>query len=278
MAVQERRELGTHLEGSISDRARTRFTRPGRRDNHAIMSICSRNKHLIDTGDADADVLGQKGFNLVIFDCDGVLVDSEVLSCRCLVEVLGRYGVPISLGEAFDRFLGRSSTAVEEYFLAITGSPLPLEFHSALYEYLSASYRSSLQLMPHIRAVLDAVDCAYCLASSSDADRVRMTLAVTGLDRYFGERVYTAAMVAHGKPAPDLFLLAAAKMRGCAAETLVIEDSVNGVVAGKAAGMTVWGFTGGSHYVDRDGSRLLSDAGADRVFNSMADLLPDRKA
>ena len=103
-----------------------------------------------------------------------------------------------------------------------------------------------------------------------------MTLSVAGLGRYFGDRVYTAAMVEQSKPAPDLFLYAAKKMSAPASKTLVIEDSVNGVAAGKAAGMTVWGFVGGSHYSGRDGRRLLSDAGADHVFESMADLISNK--
>lgn len=214
------------------------------------------------------------GFSLVIFDCDGVLVDSEVLSCRCLADELAGHGVNISLDEVFDRFLGRSSSAVQEYFLAVTGAPLPSSFGASLRRRLSTAYAESLRLIPHVRSVLESVDTPYCLASSSDPARVQMTLGVTELDRYFGDRVYTAAMVAHGKPAPDLFLLAATSMGADAATTLVIEDSVNGVLAGKAAGMTVWGFVGGSHHAERNSARLLADAGADRVFASMTDLLP----
>jgi HAD superfamily hydrolase (TIGR01509 family) len=215
-----------------------------------------------------------KDFDLLIFDCDGVLVDSEVLSCQCLVDVLGRYGVTVGLDEAFDRFLGRSSSAVEEYYLATTGSPLARQFGSELQAHLASSFRTSLQLIPHVRSVLDSINRPYCLASSSDGDRLRMTLSIAELEPYFGDRIYYAAMVARSKPAPDLFLFAAAEMGARAAQTLVIEDSVNGVLAGKAAGMTVWGFVGGSHYSGRDGRRLLAEAGADRVFGSMADFMP----
>jgi beta-phosphoglucomutase-like phosphatase (HAD superfamily) len=102
-----------------------------------------------------------------------------------------------------------------------------------------------------------------------------MTLSIAGLGDYFGDRIYSGSMVARGKPAPDLFLFAASEMGATAERTLVIEDSVNGVTAGKAAGMTVWGFVGGSHYAGRDGERLLADAGADRVFASMADFMPN---
>jgi beta-phosphoglucomutase-like phosphatase (HAD superfamily) len=91
------------------------------------------------------------------------------------------------------------------------------------------------------------------------------------LRAHFGERIYTAQMVEHGKPAPDLFLYAAAQMGASPARTLVIEDSISGVQAGKAAGMTVWGFVGGGHYGGRDGQAILSAAGADRVFARMSD-------
>jgi beta-phosphoglucomutase-like phosphatase (HAD superfamily) len=109
------------------------------------------------------------------------------------------------------------------------------------------------------------------VASSSDLDRVSFSLTRTGLAPYFGDRLFTSQMVARGKPAPDLFLYAADKMQAMPARTLVIEDSASGVAAAKAAGMQVWGFSGGSHYESRDGRGILRDAGADRVFDRMAD-------
>jgi HAD superfamily hydrolase (TIGR01509 family) len=214
-------------------------------------------------------------FDLVIFDCDGVLVDSEMLSCQCLIDVLGRYGVNVDRNEVFDRFLGRSFSAVEEYYLAATGRRLQGQFAADLHRSLELSFRASLQLVPHVRGMLDTMDGPYCLASSSDKERIQMTLSIAHLDGYFDGRIYSASMVERGKPAPDLFLAAAAGMDSSAAKTLVIEDSVNGVIAGKAAGMTVWGFVGGSHYAGRDGERLLTEAGADRVFASMADFMPN---
>ena len=111
----------------------------------------------------------------------------------------------------------------------------------------------------------------YCVASSSDLDRVRFSLELTGLAASFGQRLYTAQMVKHGKPAPDLFLFAAGKMAAEPRRTLVIEDSVSGVMAAKAAGMKVWGFVGGAHYRLADGSALLRQAGADRIFAAMTD-------
>lgn len=212
-------------------------------------------------------------FDLFIFDCDGVLVDSEVLSCQCLADVLGWHGVTIGLDEVFERFLGRASSAVAEYFLTQTGRPLPNEFRRQLRAHLAAVFERSLKLMPGVPAVLETIEKPYCLATSSDVDRIEMTLRVARIREYFGERVYSAAMVPNGKPAPDLFLHAASAMKADPRRTLVIEDSANGVLAGKRAGMTVWGFIGGSHYRNRDGRQLLGAAGADRIFGSMSELM-----
>jgi HAD superfamily hydrolase (TIGR01509 family) len=215
-------------------------------------------------------------FDLVIFDCDGVLVDSEVLSCRCVVDVLKSYGIAIDLEDVFERFLGRSSAVLDNYVAEQTGSPVPLDFRQRLNNRLTEIFEHSLQVMPDVPDVLTTMDQPFCLATSSDPERIGMTMRVSGLDRFFRGRIFTASMVEHGKPAPDLFLHAAKQMGTPPQRTLVVEDSVNGVLAGKSAGMTVWGFFGGSHYVDRDGERLLGEAGADRTFRSLNDLMAMR--
>jgi len=209
--------------------------------------------------------------DLVIFDCDGVLIDSEVLSCSCLAAVFAAYGIALSLDEVVERFLGRGFAAVSTYFRECTGRPLPESFVRDLRARQSQVFTSSLLPMPHVTNVLASLDRPYCLASSSDSERIRISLAVTGLDRFFEKRIFTAAMVERAKPAPDLFLLAADRMGVPPAQTLVVEDSVNGLLAAKAAGMVAWGFTGGSHYAGRDMAPLLRAAGADRVFHSMAE-------
>ena len=122
-----------------------------------------------------------------------------------------------------------------------------------------------------MKSVLEGLRIPHCVASSSDVDRVSFSLALTGLAPHFDTRLYTSQMVPRGKPAPDLFLYAAERMQVDPRRSLVIEDSVSGVKAGKAAGMTVWGFVGGSHYQSRDGKAILGEAGADRVFGRMAD-------
>ena len=208
--------------------------------------------------------------DLIIFDCDGVLIDSEVLSCRCLSEVLARYGVNLAVDQAQDLFLGRSVTAVREHYDAL-GHSIPEQFPAELRTSIRAAFDSSLCPIEGVNSVLEDLLIPHCVASSSDVDRVSFSLALTGLARHFGTRLYTSQMVERGKPAPDLFLHAAERMEVAPHRTLVIEDSVSGVKAGKAAGMTVWGFVGGSHYQSRDGKAILGAAGADRVFERMAD-------
>jgi HAD superfamily hydrolase (TIGR01509 family) len=208
--------------------------------------------------------------DLIIFDCDGVLVDSEVLSCRCLSETLAAYGIDLGVDQALDLFLGRSVTSVLQHYQAL-GHAIPEQFAAELKAGVHAAFLSSLCPIEGVKSVLEGLRVPHCVASSSDADRVSFSLALTGLAPYFDARLYTSQMVPRGKPAPDLFLFAAERMQVDPHRALVIEDSVSGVRAGKAAGMTVWGFVGGSHYQSRDGNAILREAGADRVFGRMAD-------
>jgi HAD superfamily hydrolase (TIGR01509 family) len=208
--------------------------------------------------------------DLIIFDCDGVLVDSEVLSCRCLSDVLAGYGISLGLDQALDLFLGRSMTAVLDHYKTI-GRLDPEQFSAELRAGVRAAFLSALCPIEGVSSVLEGLHTPHCVASSSDVDRVSFSLSLTGLASHFDGRLYTSQMVERGKPAPDLFLHAAERMQADPGRTLVIEDSISGVRAGKAAGMTVWGFVGGSHYQSRDGKAILCEAGADRVFGRMAD-------
>ena len=208
--------------------------------------------------------------DLVIFDCDGVLVDSEMLSCRCLTEVLATYGISLGLDQALDLFLGRSISAVFEHYRAL-GRTIPEQFSAELGAGVRTALIAALRPIEGVDSVLKDLQVPHCVASSSDIERVSLSLSLTGLAPHFETRLYTSQMVKRGKPAPDLFLHAAERMRADPRRTLVIEDSVSGVTAGKAAGMTVWGFVGGSHYRARDGKAILLEAGADRVFGRMAD-------
>ncbi len=214
---------------------------------------------------------GRPDPDLIIFDCDGVLVDSELLSCRCLSEVLAEFGLVLSEEQALELFLGRSTKAVEQHYRDL-GHPLTDAFLPRFKSRVLENFAASLAPIPGVVAVISGLTVPFCVASSSDLDRVSLSLEVTGLRAHFAARIYTAQMVRHGKPAPDLFLHAAESMRAQPSRTLVIEDSISGVQAGKAAGMTVWGFVGGGHYRTRDGRAILSAAGADRVFAHMSDL------
>src|ERR1700754_2493541 len=185
--------------------------------------------------------------DLIIFDCDGVLVDSEVLSCRALSETLTAYGIDLGADQALDLFLGRSVTAVLQHYEAL-GRLIPEQFTAELRAGVRAAFLSSLRPIEGVKSVLQDLQIPHCVASSSDVDRVAFSLSLTGLAPHFDTRLYTSQMVERGKPAPDLFLYAAERMQADPRRTLVIEDSISGVKAGKAAGMTVWGFVGGSHY------------------------------
>jgi HAD superfamily hydrolase (TIGR01509 family) len=210
------------------------------------------------------------GYELIIFDCDGVLVDSELLSCNALVECLRRHGVEVNLDTAVDLFLGRSARAISDYCEA-TGRRLPDVFFAELWIAVRAAFTNTLEAIAGSAKVLRSLQVPYCVASSSNLDRIEYSLRLAGLSSLVSGRIFSATMVANGKPAPDLFLHAATCMGAAPERTLVIEDSVSGVEAARAAGMTVWGFIGGSHYKGRNGRALLAAAGADRVFGRMVD-------
>jgi len=207
--------------------------------------------------------------DLLIFDCDGVLVDSEPISCAVLAEALSREGVPADVTSVKRHFLGRSLRVVRPHALE-QGIALPEDFEARLNATLLARFREELQPIPGVAELLEAWGPQVCVASSSHLERVRLCLHLTGLDRFFGDRVYTAEMVRHGKPAPDLFLHAAAQLGAAPARCLVLEDSPSGVRAAQAAQMEVWGFTGGAHHAgSQAASDLLTDAGATRVLDDM---------
>jgi HAD superfamily hydrolase (TIGR01509 family) len=165
-------------------------------------------------------------------------------------------------------------TAVVEHYEAL-GRSIPEQFSTELTAGVRAAFTSALCPIEGVSSVLEGLQIPHCVASSSDVDRVSFSLALTGLAAHFDGRLYTSQMVERGKPAPDLFLYAAERMQANPRHTLVIEDSVSGVTAAKAAGMTAWGFVGGSHYQSRDGKAILLGAGADRVFERMADFWPN---
>jgi HAD superfamily hydrolase (TIGR01509 family) len=186
-------------------------------------------------------------FDLVIFDCDGVLIDSEIISARMLVAELSRLGLDIDLTYVERNFLGRSYPVVMDVIRREFGLDLPNDFEARYRENLLAAFQKDLKVVPHVHEVLAGMGVPFCVATSSSPRRAEMSLALVKLSDLVAGKVYTSTMVQRGKPAPDLFLLAAKSMAADPARTLVIEDSLTGIRAGLAAGMQVWRFVGGSH-------------------------------
>ena len=215
--------------------------------------------------------------DLVIFDCDGVLIDSEVISARMLVAELATRNVQITMDYVAHHFLGRSYPVVLQQIRKEFGVDLPPEFETAYRASLLAAFESELKPVEGVRQVIEKLAADYCLATSSSPPRLAKSLEITGLTDLFAGRTTTASEVAHGKPAPDLFLLAAEKRGAAPDRCLVIEDSENGIKAGLAAGMQVFRFTGGSHLKELVKSGDAA-AGAAQVFASFEEffqLRPD---
>jgi HAD superfamily hydrolase (TIGR01509 family) len=207
-------------------------------------------------------------FDLVIFDCDGVLVDSERLSIRLDVELLDRLGWPLTEDEVVDRWVGRTDAAMRADIEAHLGRDIGPEWEAFSERYLRA-FAAELRPVDGIEDAVDAIQAAgfaTCVASSGDAAKIRRNLAITGLAERFGDRIFSADDVEHGKPAPDLFLHAAVAMGAAPDRTAVVEDSAHGVAAGLAARMTVFGYAGGVTPADR-----LGGPGVE-IFDDMRDL------
>lgn len=211
------------------------------------------------------------GPDLVIFDCDGVLVDSELLASRLLAEALAAEGYPVTAADCRIRFTGISIRSVIEIIEKERGMSLPADFEDRVRANDLAVFARELKAVPGIAQALARIPTAKCVASSGAPEKIRHSLTVTGLIGFFEPHLFSAHMVKRGKPAPDLFLFAAAAMSADAALCMVIEDSVAGVAAARAAGMPVLGFAGGGHAGDGYGA-MLKAAGAARVFDDMAEL------
>jgi HAD superfamily hydrolase (TIGR01509 family) len=208
---------------------------------------------------------------LVIFDCDGVLVDSEVISCRAHADMLTRYGYPITADQVLDRFLGVSDREARLAVEAETGRPLPADFEALIKQAALQSYADDLRCIPYVAEAIAAIRLPKCVASSGTPEKIRHGLTCAGLYDLLAPDIFSATQVTRGKPAPDLFLFAAEKMQVAPERCVVIEDSVAGVTGARAAGMTVLGFHGGSHC--RPGhADTLREAGAAATFPDMREL------
>ncbi len=209
--------------------------------------------------------------DLVIFDCDGVLVDSEAIFARVLGECLTEADYPATAEEALLLGFGKNRDALNAAVEARYGRPLSDEFFEAMRARTAIVLEHELKPIPGVAELLAALPTARCVASNGHLQRVRDRLALTGLLRFFDPHVFSAIQVAVGKPAPDLFLHAARQLGVRPAGCTVVEDSLVGVAAAVAAGMPVVGFCGGSHCPNDHADQLIA-AGCLQVFSHMADL------
>ncbi|MER6159965.1 HAD family hydrolase [Streptomyces sp. NPDC001868] len=205
-------------------------------------------------------------YDLVIFDNDGVLVDSEPISNRLLAEYLTELGHPTSYEDSIRDYMGSAMHRVHELVLERTGKALPGDFDEVFHGRVFAAFERELEPVPGVVPVLEklvADGVPYCVASSGSHERIRVGHRKTGLDRWFGEGlVFSSQDVGRGKPAPDLFLYAAERMGVAPARCAVVEDSPLGVRAGLAAGMDVYGYTAMTPAEKLSGARgYFSDMG-----------------
>jgi len=210
--------------------------------------------------------VSKERFGLVIFDCDGVLVDSELITNRVFSQMLNELGIAISLEDIFERFVGRSMPQCLEILAKLLGRPVPQHFVEEYQTRSATALKSELKAVPDIETVLAAMRVPYCVASSGTHEKMHTTLGITGLLPQFRGKMYSVTEVAQSKPFPDVFLHAARQQGVMPADCAVIEDTPTGVRAGVAAGMTVFG------YCALTPKQRLIEAGAHHTFERMRDL------
>lgn len=206
-------------------------------------------------------------WELVIFDCDGVLVDTEPASNRVLADLLTEIGLPTSYAQALSAYKGRSWASCLELIEAELGRPAPDDFERRYRERLFAAFDRELEAVPGVSDALAEIAIPTCIASSGELEKMQTTLGATDLLSHFEGRIFSATQVSRGKPAPDLFLFAAEHMRADPTRCAVVEDSPLGIEGALAAGMTPLGFAG----TETADGPALARAGA-QVFHQMTEL------
>jgi HAD superfamily hydrolase (TIGR01509 family) len=222
--------------------------------------------------DGRARMMGNRSGTLVIFDCDGVLVDSEPISFSVLREMLADAGLTFSESWAYENFLGKSMASITAMIASEHNLTLDDGMLAAMRQRLYERFEAELEPVSGINALLADFPYGCCVASSSQLERIRLCLTKTRLIDYFEPNIFSASMVANGKPAPDLFLHAARTMGFAPENCIVIEDSPAGIRAAKAAGMTVFAFTGGSHAPISNLRSLVESLKPSVIFDDMAAL------
>lgn len=210
-------------------------------------------------------------FDLIIFDCDGVLVDSEVLARRAMQSVYRKAGIEVTTA-MIDDVVGMKFADILARIEERTGLSLAAEYHPQFWTETKSLFSAELLPTPDLVPFLERSGIARCVASSSDHTRIRHSLSVCGLQRFFDEAaIFSSQDVSHGKPAPDLVLHAARRMGAAPERCLVIEDSRFGILGAKAAGMAAYGFLGGAHLLANTGE-ALREAGADFVARTWPEI------
>ncbi len=207
----------------------------------------------------------------VIFDCDGVLIDSEWLACIAESEVFSDLGVEVSPDYVRDNYVGMANVTMFARFEADFGMPLPDDFEARHHAKTMELFADELRAIPGVEGVLGAMTHLKSVASNSGTQRLNSSLGFAGLHQHFGTHVYSADMVAHPKPATDLFEHVLKMTGASVASTVVIEDGSSGTLAARALGMPVLAFVGGSHCTPRTAEKLM-DAGASTLFDDMTEL------
>jgi HAD superfamily hydrolase (TIGR01509 family) len=209
---------------------------------------------------------------LLIFDCDGVLVDSEPISFAVLRDTLTDAGVELSESHAYQQFLGKSMASITRMVADEFEIALSEEHIEAMRTQLFARFQAELQPVPGIADVLSHLDRPHCVASSSQMERIRLSLRKTGLIDFFEPNIFSATMVKKGKPEPDLFFHAAEAMGFEPSRCIVIEDSPAGIQAAHSAGMKVFAFTGGSHATLSNLHEIVAELKPTVIFDDMKSL------
>jgi HAD superfamily hydrolase (TIGR01509 family) len=207
---------------------------------------------------------------VIIFDCNGVLVDSEQIAAAVAADEFTRAGIPITPEVVTRFFFGRRPSDMFAAVEAASKRKLPANFDAVVATATLKRLRAELRAMPHAAHALTWLRGPKCIASSSPPDRIQASLEIAGLARFFDHR-FSASDVRNGKPAPDLFLYAASRMGVQAADCIVVEDSPTGVAAAVGAGMTAIGFVGGSHAGGLLGEQLMA-AGARTIVADLRHL------
>jgi HAD superfamily hydrolase (TIGR01509 family) len=205
-------------------------------------------------------------YQLVIFDCDGVLVDSERITNQVFAELLGEVGLAFTLEDMFEHFVGHSMAQCLDKITALLGKPPPADFVATYRARTRRALETDLRPVPGIAEALEQITIPWCVASSGEHEKMRLTLGVTGLLPRFEGKLFSVTEVERPKPAPDVFLYAASCCRVAPIDCAVVEDTPTGVEAAVAAGMTVFG------YAALTPRRRLHRAGAHHLFEHMSEL------